>query len=51
MSAGKAAHNRITNAKFTVAPPLNQTSSPKTRCTLFSGVLFCFFFAQAKKKK
>jgi hypothetical protein len=44
-------HNQITNAKFTEAPALNPTSSPKTSRTSFSGALFCFFFGQAKKKR
>jgi hypothetical protein len=42
-------HNNIPKAEVTVAQKLNQTSSPKTRCISFSGVLFWFFFAQAKK--
>jgi len=42
-------YNSITNAEATVALKLNPTSFPKTGCISFSGVLFWFFFAQAKK--
>jgi len=44
-----AAHNRIPYAEFTVAQKLNQTSPPENGLFSFSGVLFWFFFAQAKK--
>ena len=43
------AHNRIPPVEATVALKLNQTSSPENGLFSFSGVLFWFFFAQAKK--
>jgi len=45
------AHNRLDKAEATVVPKLNQASSPKTGCSSFSGVLFGFFFAHAKKNR
>jgi hypothetical protein len=46
---GCKARNRLDKAQSTVALKLNPTSFPKTRRISFSGVLFWFFFAQAKK--
>jgi hypothetical protein len=43
------AHNNITEAEAAVAQKLNQTSYPENGLYSFSGVLFWFFFAQAKK--
>jgi len=43
------AHNRLDKAEATVAQKLNQASSPENGLYSFSGVLFWFFFAQAKK--
>jgi hypothetical protein len=43
------AHNRIPIAEFTVAQKLNPNSFPENGLLSFSGVLFWFFFAQAKK--
>jgi len=42
-------HNNIPKAEVTVAQKLNQTSYPENGLYSFSGVLFWFFFAQAKK--
>ena len=42
-------YSRIINAETTVAQKLNQTSYPENGLLSFSGVLFWFFFARAKK--
>ena len=42
-------HNNIPKAEVTVAQKHNQTSYPENGLYSFSGVLFWFFFAQAKK--
>jgi len=44
-------NNSIPEVQATLAQMLNQTSSPENGLLSFSGVLFWFFFAQAKKNK
>ena len=49
--ANNEALNNVTEVELTVVQKLNQTSSPENGLYSFSGVLFWFFFAQAKKNK
>jgi hypothetical protein len=50
-AANRKAMNIVTKVEVTVVQKFNQTSYPENGLLSFSGVLFWFFFAQAKKNK